>query len=116
MISKATTVDGFLLTLGDEERAVFTKLRQLLKKAHPKVAESMKHRMPTYMIGENNLGAFNKQKHYLCLYLNPVAVARYRRELGRLDCGKACIRFNKPTDLPLPVVAKIIKAAVKLAV
>ncbi len=117
MISQATTVDGFLNTLADDERAVFTKVRAWLKKSHSKVEESMKYRMPTYLVGENMVGAFNKQKHYLCLYLNPEAVDPYRKELkaAGLDCGKSCLRFTKPEKLPLPLAAKIIKAAGKLA-
>lgn len=118
MISQATTVDGFLNTLADDERAIFTKIRSLLRKSHPKVEESMKWRMPGYLVGENLVGGFNKQKHYLCLYLNPEAVDPYRKELktAGLDCGKCCIRFKKPADLPLGLAAKIIKAAGKLAV
>jgi len=117
MISQATTVDGFLNTVTDAERAVFTRLRSLLKKAHPKAVESMKYRMPTYMVGPVNLGAFNKQKHYLCLYLNPAAVEPYRKALtsAGLDCGKSCIRFSAPEKLPLELTAKMIKAAGRLA-
>ncbi len=116
MISGATTVEGFLKTVSPEERAFFTELRALLKKAHPKVEESMKYRMPTYLIGAHMLGAFNKQKNYLCLYVNPEAVKDYRKALGQLDCGKSCIRFKKPAALPLDVAAKIIQQAAKLAV
>lgn len=35
--------------------------------------------------------------------------------LGRLDCGKGCIRFRHPADLPLAVAEKIIRAAVTVA-
>ncbi len=117
MISKATTVDGFLNTVTDDERAIFTKLRGLLKRAHPKVEESMKYRMPTYLVGEYHLGAFNKQKQYLCLYLNPEAVDPYRKELkaAGLDCGKSCLRFSKPEKAPLELFGKIITASGKLA-
>lgn len=117
MISKATTVDDFLKSSPPGERAVFAKIRALLKKAHPKVEESMKYRMPTYLVGEYHLGAFNKQKNYLCLYLNPEAVDPYRKELkaAGLDCGKSCLRFTKPEQLPLDLAAKIIQTAGKLA-
>jgi uncharacterized protein YdhG (YjbR/CyaY superfamily) len=114
MISKAETVEGFLRTVTDEERAVFAELREQFK-ADKRVIESMEYRMPTYTIGKNMVGAFNKQKNYLCLYLNPVAVDPFRKALGKLDCGKSCIRFRKPDSLPLDVAAKIIKAAAKLA-
>jgi uncharacterized protein YdhG (YjbR/CyaY superfamily) len=117
MISKAATVDAFLATLTDEDRAVFAKLRGWLRKAHPQAEESMKYRMPTYLVGEQIIGAFNKQKAYLCLYLNPEAVDPYRRELkaAGVDCGKSCLRFTRPDRLPLPLAAKIIRAAGKLA-
>lgn len=118
MISPAASVDEFLKTVSPGERAVFAKIRTLLKKGSPRIVESMKYRMPTYMIGEQHVGAFNKQKQYLCLYLNPEAVDPYRKELkaAGLDCGKSCLRFRKPEQLPLALAAKIIKDAVKLAV
>lgn len=117
MISKATTVDGFLNTVTDDERAVFERLRRLLKKAHPRVEESMKYRMPTYLVGDYHLGAFNKQKNYLCLYLNPVAIEPHRKALtaAGLDCGKGCLRFTKPEKLPLELATKIIKASGQMA-
>jgi len=117
MISQAATVDDFLATLDPTERALFAKVRALLKKAHRRAEESMKYRMPTYLVGDYHLGAFNKQKNYLCLYLNPAAVDPYRKELkaAGLDCGKSCLRFRKPEQLPLTLAAKIIKDAGKLA-
>lgn len=115
MISKAATVDDFLAELPADERAVFAQLRKLLEKAAPKIEESMKYRMPTYTIGAQPVGAFNKQKNYLCLYLAPAAIEPFRSRLKSLDCGKSCIRFRKPADLPLEVAEKIIRASVKMA-
>lgn len=117
MISQAASVDAFLKTVSPEEKTVFAKLRALLKKAHPKVEESMAYRMPTYLVGTFHLGAFNKQKNYLCLYLPPEAVDPYRKELKKagLDCGKSCLRFTQPEQLPLDLAAKIIQDAGKLA-
>jgi uncharacterized protein YdhG (YjbR/CyaY superfamily) len=117
MISQSPTVDAFLQSVSPEERVVFAKLRALLKKSHPKIEESMSYRMPTYQVAGAMVGAINKQKQYLCLYLNPAAVDPYRRELKALglDCGKSCLRFTKPEQAPLELFAKIIKAAGKLA-
>ncbi len=116
MISQAKTVDAFPKGLTAPERDVFTRLREQLR-TDKQVVESMTYRMPTYQVGEIGVGGFNKQKHYLCLYLNPEAVDLYRTELkaAELDCGKSCIRFKKPEYLPLDLAAKMIKQAVKLA-
>lgn len=77
----------------------------------------MKYRMPTYMVGAAHVGAFNKQKQYLCLYLNPLAVDPHRKELKALglDCGKSCLRFTQPESAPLALFGKMIKAAGRLA-
>jgi uncharacterized protein YdhG (YjbR/CyaY superfamily) len=117
MVSGAKTVDEFLDGLPADERAVFAELRALLKKTGPKIEESMKYRMPTCMIGEATVGAFNKQKKHLCLYLTPVAVDPYRKELkaAGLDCGRSCLRFTRPGQLPLDLVTRMIKSALKLA-
>jgi uncharacterized protein YdhG (YjbR/CyaY superfamily) len=112
MISHAASVTEFLATLPANERKVFTKIRALFKKTHPKVTESMKYRMPTYMVGEVMVGAFNKQKNYLALYLGKAALDPYRKELKALgmDCGGGCLRFRKPDQLPLALAAKMVKA------
>lgn len=116
MISGASTVDAFLETVSAEEKAVFKKLRKHLL-ADKAVVESMEYRMPTYKIGANMVGALNKQKQYLCLYLNSEAVDPHRAALkaAKLDCGKSCIRFKKLEQLPFPLAATMIKAAMKLA-
>ncbi|MDB6128315.1 MAG: hypothetical protein JWM35_2211 [Verrucomicrobia bacterium] len=116
MISQAKSVDEFLDSLELDERIAFKKVRTLLT-ASPKVEESMKYRMPTYMVGAKGVGGFNKQKHYLCVYLNPAAVDPYRGALKslRLDCGKSCIRFTRPEQMPLGLLKKIIANAIKRA-
>jgi uncharacterized protein YdhG (YjbR/CyaY superfamily) len=115
MISNISTVDDYLAGLSPEDRALFTAIRRLFKKSSARIEESMKFRMPTYMIGAEMVGAFNRQKNYLSLYLNPAAVKPHREALGHLDCGKSCIRFRHPADLPLDVAEKVIHAAVKMA-
>ena len=117
MISQAATVTEFLATLPADERKVLTKIRALFKKTHPKVTESMKYRMPTYMVGDGMVGAFNRQKNYFSLYLGAGAIDPYRKELKAmgLDCGGGCLRFRKPEQLPLDLAAKMIKSTAKRA-
>lgn len=112
MISQATTVAEFLATLPAGERKLLGQVRTLFRKAHPKVEESMKYRMPTYLVGDEHLGAFNRQKNYFALYLGGEVLDPHRKELkaAGLDCGGGCLRFRRPEQLPLPLVARMIKA------
>jgi len=117
MISKAASVDEFLAALPEGERVLFGKIRAMFKRAGANVDESMKYKMPTYLVAEKMVGAFNQQKNYLCLYVNPAAVDPHRKALKALglDCGKSCIRFRKPGDLPLDLAEKLIAGVAQLA-
>ncbi len=114
MISHAATVTEFLATLPADERKLLAKIRTLFRKAHPKIEESMKYRMPTYMIGEQHFGAFNRQKNYFSLYIGGEVLDPHRKELkaAGLDCGGGCLRFRKPEQLSPALAAQLIKAKV----
>ncbi len=116
MRSKAATVDEFLASLEDEDaRTLFRKIRTELTRGRH-VTESMRFGMPTYAVGDSDdmVGAFNRQKNHYSLYLPPEAIDPYRADLGHLDCGKSCLRFKRPADLPFATIKKIIVAAVRL--
>jgi hypothetical protein len=62
--------------------------------------------------------ALASQKNYMAVYLmtiytSPEAAAEFERAYRatgkRYDVGKSCVRFRKLDDLPLPLVAKMIK-------
>lgn len=114
MISKAKTVDAFLTEQSLGEREFFTALRKIILKAAPAATESMQYGMPSYFFGTESFCAFNRQKNYLCLYIEPAAVKLFAAELNHLDVGKSCIRLKKPADLPLALAEKIIRKAVRL--
>lgn len=113
MISKAKTVDAFLAEQSPDEREFFAAIRALILKAAPTAIESMQYCMPSYFFGTESFCAFNRQKNYLCLYVDPGAVEFFKPQLSHLDVGKSCIRLKKPTDLPLPLAQKIIRKAVE---
>lgn len=114
MQSKAASVAEYLDALPDDRRAALVKLRKLVRKTAPKAVESMEYGMPTYMMGEVPLCAMASQKGYLAFYVCcAAAVEPHRAKLAKLNCGKGCIRFKSLDQLPLDVVADILKEAVK---
>jgi uncharacterized protein YdhG (YjbR/CyaY superfamily) len=111
MQSKATTVDAYLAELPADRRDALSRLRALIKKHAPGATEAMAHGMPAYSVGELLFGLAS-QKQYLALYVCETdVVVAHRARLGKLDCGKSCIRFKKLADLPLDVVTDIVAEA-----
>ena len=110
MTSDLKTVPEYLKTLPDDIRKSLTKLRALICKIAPDAKESMQYGMPTYDL--NGMWcAFNSQKNYLALYAGctPI-VEQFKKNLGKVNCGKSCIRFKKLEDLDLGVVEEMLTA------
>lgn len=111
MTSDAKTVAAYLKELPDDARRALSKLRALIRKIAPEAKESMKFGMPSYELS-GDYCAFARQKHNLALYVCDVALVEgFKKKLGKVSCGKSCIRFKKVEDLDLNVVEEMLQAA-----
>lgn len=110
MIFKATTITQYLQELPPDRQAALTKVRALINRVAPDAAEGIKYGMPSF----GDLCGFASQKHYMALYVCDAGIVdSYRSQLGKLNCGKGCIRFRHLDDLPLEVVESILKDVVQ---
>lgn len=113
MVSKAPTVAAYLKELPADRKATMQALRKLIKKIAPTSKESMEYGMPCYWVDGVAIVGMNAQKHYYSLYIcDTDVVARNRKLLGKLSCGKCCIRFRKLADLPMELAERIIREAI----
>ena len=111
MKSAATTVPQYLGELPSDRQFALKKVRAVIKKGLPGAKESMQHGMAAYELG-GLLCALASQKNYMALYVcEPEIVDAYRAALGKLNCGKGCIRFRSLDELPLAVVSEILTEA-----
>jgi hypothetical protein len=127
--SSATTVQGYLDELPENQRAVVSRVRQLILENLPEgYQETMNWGMITYAIPlERYPNTYNKQplgyialaaqKNYYALYLmgcysdseTDLKLREGFQQAGkRLDMGKSCLRFKKLDDLPFDVLADVI--------
>ena len=104
MTSKAATVTEYLEELPAERRAALGQLRSLIHRLAPKTVEAMQYGLPSF--GE--LCALASQKNYMALYVcESDIVQAHLAQLGKVSCGKGCIRFRRLEDLNLPVVESL---------
>ncbi|MHC4845607.1 MAG: iron chaperone [Planctomycetota bacterium] len=112
--SKAATVAAYMKELPAERRAALARLRALIRKGAKGATEDMRYGMPTYTLDGEYLFAFAAQKNnysFYCCYTD--VLKKHKKRLGKLDCGKSCVRFRKPEDLDLDVVADMVSDSVK---
>ena len=62
-----------------------------------------------YYVHHGDLVAFAAQKNHFSVYVMGQGLADHRHELGKLDCGKGCIRFKTLEELPLDVLRAIVR-------
>jgi uncharacterized protein YdhG (YjbR/CyaY superfamily) len=111
MKSKAATIDDYLEELAPERKAALAAVRKLIREAAPDARESMQYGMAAFELN-GLLCGLSSQKNHMALYVcEPEVVDEQRARLGKLDCGKGCIRFRKLEELPLDAIRDIVKAA-----
>lgn len=127
--SKATTVREYLDGLPPERRDTLTAVRKVILDNLPAgYTETMGFGMIAYGVPLSRFpdtyngqplcyAALAAQKNYCSVYLmrvygDPKLAAWFREEFKRagkkLDMGKSCVRFRRPDDLPLDVIARVI--------
>ena len=105
----AVTFEEYVAKTGEERRETLLTLRKLVRETVPAAVESTQHSMPYYE-HHGDLCAFAAQRNHFSFYVmgGGDALEKRRDELGKLKCGKSCIRFRKLEDLPLPLIREIV--------
>ena len=126
--TKAKSVKEYFAALPLERREPMEFLDKFIKKTVPKLKPNFLYNMLGY-------GSFKyknrkkeeldwptialaNQKNYISLYVCAVKdgqyiAEKYKKELGKVDVGRSCIRFKKIEDVNLPVLKKVIQEAAK---
>lgn len=133
MASTALSIDEYIAALPEERLAPITKLRKVIKKNLPKgFKEEMSYGMIGYVVPHSiypagyhcdpklplplmNLGS---QKNFIVLHhmgmygdknLLDWFVTKYEKEAtGKLDMGKACVRFKKMDQIPYELIGELV--------
>ena len=111
MISQATTISAYLEELPPDRRAALEELRALIHRVAPETVEAMQYGLPSF--GE--LCALASQKNYMSLYVCESDILKaHQAQLGKVSCGKGCIRFKRIEDLNLSAIETLLREIVTL--
>ena len=83
-----------------------SELRALIHRVAPKTVEEMQYGLPAF----GDLCALASQKNYMSLYVCESDIVKaHLPQLGKVSCGKGCIRFKGLADLNLSSVESILR-------
>jgi len=106
MQSKATTISEYLEELPPDRRSALNEVRALIHRVAPKTVEAMQYGLPAF----GDLCALASQKNYMSLYVCESDIVKaHLPKLGKVSCGKGCIRFKRLADLNLSSVESILR-------
>lgn len=112
-MSSYTNADEYLANFSGETRSKLETLRNLIKEIVPEAGEKISYGIPTFTLnGKYSIYIAGYEKH-VSLYPIPPGDEVFKKELSPYVAGKGTVRFLLDKPLPLPLIRKIIKFAVK---
>lgn len=110
---KANTIDEYLATLSEDNRAALEKLRKAIKAAAPKAEECISYRLPAFRLDGKMLVAFGATASHCAFYpMSSSTVEAHQDDLKDYDTSKGTIRFQPDRPLPAALVRKLVKARI----
>lgn len=133
MIIAANTVDEYVEAIPEDRKEAFSKLRSVILDNLPDgFEETISYNFPSYVVPHSRYPAgyhckpeeplpflsIASQKHFIGfyhmgIYARPDILAWFKdeyskRNIGKLDMGKSCIRFKKLDKIPYDLLGELV--------
>ena len=108
--SNFKSVDDYLAAQPAKTRRVLKSVRNLIKKALPRVEEVISYKIPAYRInGRVALYFAGWKEHYSIYPAGERLVRKFKDELAPYEVSKGTIRFPLSKPVPTRLIAKLAK-------
>ena len=102
------TIDEYLSSVSDEQRAALEKLRKTIRSAAPKAEECISYQLPTFK--QNGMVAsFGAWRDHCSFYPGAKPIEAHKDELKTFELSKGTIRFKTNKPIPATLIRKIVK-------
>ena len=102
------TVDEYIATFPLDVQDILKQVRATIKKAAPDAEETIKYRIPTFVLNEN-LVHFAALQNHIGFYPTPSGIEEYKPELAEYKFAKGSVLFPIGKPIPLSLIEKIVK-------
>ena len=111
---KPTTVDEYLATLDDEQRATVERLRATVRSAVPDAEDAFSYGMPGFEMGGRPLvWVAAWKRHYSVYPVSEQQVAAAASPGDEYEVEKGTVRFRAGRPVPYELVARLAQARAK---
>ncbi len=106
------TIDAYIAQYPPEIAARLNALRETIRAAAPDATEKISWRMPTFYL-KGNLVHFAAHKKHIGFYPGDDGIAFFKDRFGDLSYSKGAVQFPHDKELPLALVADIVRYRVQ---
>jgi uncharacterized protein YdhG (YjbR/CyaY superfamily) len=111
--ARPRTMDEYLASVGEDQRAALEKLRMTIRSVVPKAEECISYGLAAFRLNGRPLIAFGATEHHCALYpMSSATVEVHQDELKPYETSKGTIRFQVDNPLPVALVRKLVKARI----
>ena len=92
------TIDEYFASFRPAVQAILKKMRTTIRKVAPDATETIKYRLPTFVLGGNlvHYGAF---VHRIGFYPTPSGIEQFKQELSPYPSAKGSVQFPRRRKL-----------------
>ena len=107
-----TTIDEYIAEQAEGVRPILSEIRATIGKNAPGARETIKYRMPTFVLNKNlvHFAAFGR---HIGFYPTPSGIKEFKDELSLYHNAKGSVQFSLDKPIPFGLVRKIVKFRVK---
>jgi uncharacterized protein YdhG (YjbR/CyaY superfamily) len=110
---KAASVEEFLATVPEPQRAALEDLRRVIRQAAPGATELINYGVPMFRLDGRNLVSFAAAKDHCSFYVqSPAVMEAHAAELAGFKTSKGTVTFTPDQPIPPELVTKLVKARI----
>lgn len=106
------TLDDYIASFPPPVRSSLEALRNLIREEAPGALETLKYRMPTFVLGEN-LVHFAAFERHIGFYPTPSAITAFAKDLKNYVSAKGSVQFPLDQPLPMTLIRRMVQFRVK---
>ncbi len=105
-------IDAYIAGFPHDVKEILEQIRSTIKEAAPDAKETIKYRMPTFVLNEN-LVHFAAYKRHIGFYPTPSGIENFKDELSSYKNAKGSVQFPIGKPIPFKLISKIVEFRVK---
>ena len=105
-------IDEYIAGFPPAVQESLRRIRAIVREAAPDAKETLKYRMPTFVLHEN-LVHFAAFQNHIGFYPTPSAIEAFRRELASYESAKGSVQFPLNRPVPLDLIKRMVRFRVE---